>query len=131
MTCHPVAIISRMLEEAIKQHSTGKGETYMEQMSKKMQSPDCGVEMMSGFMTDHSRRIHETYPNIEWYRLQVSQHDHLTQIYDVIPPKTTSKFNLPFPWYSGFLQTRNGLRNHLNMMKFMDSLQIMEDNPTP
>ena len=90
-----LATTSRMLEEAIKQHSTGKGETYMEQMSKKMQSPDCGVEMMSGFMTDHSRRIHETYPNIEWYRLQVSQHKQSPKYMRSYSPRPISSTNDP------------------------------------
>ena len=97
MTFHPGDIISGISEEALRRHSTGKGETYRERLRRKMPCPDCGVEMTAGFMTDHLQKVHIKSPEIYWYRLLARQHENLPHVYEVRFPNTTNKCQCPLP----------------------------------
>ena len=74
----------------------GEGDTYRERLRIGVPCPDCGVEMMTGYLTDHRRWIHGTDPDIDWYRLTVIQHEHLTQAYEVRFLRDSSKCQHPF-----------------------------------
>ena len=100
-------------------------------MRRKNPYPDWGVEMTSRYMKAHHQWIHGTDPDIDWDRLLVSQHKNLPQVYEVSFPNTTSKCHRPLPGRLWWFSTRSGLTNHFNRTQWRDSIQILEDHPTP
>ena len=61
-----------------------------------MPCPDYGLDMTAISLKYHIRKLHVTYPDIDWERLPVTQHDNLPQLYEVIYPKDTKKNNAIF-----------------------------------
>ena len=97
MTCHPGTLRSRVSEEAVGQHCTGRGDKYRERLRRRILFPDCGVELNAGSMTAHRRCTHGTGPEIDWNQIPVSQMEHITQLFDIILLTGTSQCPCPFP----------------------------------
>ena len=60
-----------MLKDEFDQCSKGKVETYREGLRRKAPCPDYMMEMMSGSITYHFRKLQGTKQEIDWNRLLV------------------------------------------------------------
>ena len=89
------------------------------------------MELTAVSMTAHRQRMHGTETEIDLNRFPDSHMEHIPQVFDVTLPRSTSQFPCPLPGYLGYSHTCNGLWNHFNHQNWGDSLQILEDHPTP
>ena len=64
-TCQPGAISTGMSEEDFSWRSKGEGVAYPERLWHLIQCQGYGVELMTGYMADHSRQLHEMEPEID------------------------------------------------------------------
>ena len=119
-----------MSEEAVVRQRTVKGATYRGRLRIHNPCPDSGVDLTTGLVAVHRRRMHGTEPDIYWKWLPVSQTEHISQIFDVILPKGTSHFPCTFPGCPGSSCTCNGLRNHFNLHNWGGSIRILDQHPT-
>ena len=109
----------------------GVGASYCELLRRRTPCPVCSVELTSGSMTAHRRMMHGTETEIDWNRLPFSQTEYLSQAYYTRFPKGTTQCPCPLHVLPGSYWTCNGLRNHFNQQHWVDSIIILEDNPSP
>ena len=131
MTFHPGEIRSGMSQEAFIQIRTWEVATHREHLRRRVMCLDCGVEMKNGSLTSHRRHLHGNNQEINWYRLPVSQYKNLSQVYEVRFLRDISKCQCPLSGWPGLSRSRSGLMNHFNRMYWKDSIQILDENPTP
>ena len=89
MTCHTGTLRSGILEEAVGRGFTDRGETYREQLRRRIPCPYCGLKLASGLMTAYRWQMHWTEPEIYWNRFPFSQMEHIPQVFDSVFPKGT------------------------------------------
>ena len=114
ITYQPGALWSVMSEEEVGWRCMGLGVSYCEQLQRRIPWPECGVEITTGSMSAHRRKINETEPVIYWNQLPVSNTEHLPEVYDVSFPKGKTQWPCLFPGCPRSSQTLNSLLNHLN-----------------
>ena len=83
MTLHTGELRAGMSEEAMALKCTGVGDSYQVRLRRRIPCPEFEVELTTGSMTAHRRRMHGTEPKIDWSWLPVSQTVHQPQVYDV------------------------------------------------
>ena len=81
-TFQPGEIHTGISDEAFIMMSIGEGATYRERLRRRMRCPDYGVDLTSGYMTDHHRQLHGTDTYIDWERLPVSKTEQLLLVYE-------------------------------------------------
>ena len=84
MTFQPRSLQLVMSEEAVVWRCTGLGVSYHEQLRRRITCLERGVELTSGSMTAHWKKMHRAEPMIDQNRLPASQTEHLPQVYDII-----------------------------------------------
>ena len=82
-------------------------------------------------MKAHCRRMHGTDPVIDWNQINVSQTEHLPQVYDVSFPKGMTHFPLPFPGCLVSSWSWNRLQDHFNLQHWGYSIIVLEYHPSP
>ena len=90
-----------MSEEAVGWRSMGKGATYQERIGKRLPCLDCRMELMTGSMIAHRRRLHGTDQAIDCERLPVSHMEHLPQVLEVSFTRVTNKWQSHLPGRPG------------------------------
>ena len=80
-----------MSEEEVIRRSTVRGTMYKERIISQIRCLDCGAEIIVGSMMAHWKRMHGTYPAIDWNWIPVSQTEYLPYVFDVIFMKGISQ----------------------------------------
>ena len=128
MACQPCHTPGSISVEAYKRHTTGTGKTFQERQRRRVNCPECGVEVTAGSLLTHCQIQH----GVGWGdREAPPPRPRESQTYRVYSPKHMLRLWCPVEGCMGGDSNQTNLRVQFAHRHVRDTIVILEEGNLP